>query len=982
MKMKKISAVLLSAILTFNISASTFANTDVTIYTDTVQNTYTGKPHVTETIANLNFTDIGDYWAAEAIVKAGAFNMIKGYNNLYDPYKNLTNQEALAFILRLMGLEEQAQAAGVMLANEVSSPDALSIWSRGYLYTAWQQGLITEQEYREGSQLDQSALGEGQFARGEYVSRERIVDWLVKAVNMMGAGLVPNEQQSIYNYSDWLDVNLAYINNIEIALDNGIIRGSGTAINPKDYMTRGELAQVLSNLDNIYYSMNGFTKKTGTVRGIQDSQVTQTGSASLDRDIYIRADDGTVDILKYSIGVSTSPTDDILDAVVYNGTSVTGLGSLREGSQIEYIVNDANKIVEFVSVKATALETSYANGKILSVDFDNNFIQIQDLNDKVYSYYMNDGLIGYDTYGEFIYIDEKRRRVDEVPYGSMVQLLLRNNGVSYIKFVGEASLLSEVQGVVIENNPDYGYLVIRDTNGDEIVKNYFADSVEVEKQPYYTEADDVGYLDQLFDNFDYDIRDSDISKIEVGDIVYLRSDADNPTYISQLSAKTNYTVKYGKITELSDSETYVTISVEAEDGQISIYEISKTNVPVSKGGSPVTTYDILAGDNVQLLVNEAIISPGYVTEVVKEVYIEDIGHKIGDILKGQIGSLNPIQGTLALQNSYTLRTDGWGNYQQIRQLSYDNNKVEYYYNGEKVTLDYVQNNLTNFGGDVYVALEQGFGGDVISKLTFRNERDQEKDPDLIIAIEGGNVTTASGETLQVDSGTIIRKNGNLVNVGAISMNDYAYIILNGDNKAAVLDIDSPSVSVMPTIGRVRVGSIVENKSFTSTSISVLQGTEWQYSPIQRTFTIDEQTLFMREEGIELITSFIGYSDDTSIDKSFTIVYEGDKVTHLIENSYPQNVVSGTIYSPGTEIVGVKDAKYLDDDNIWQTLSVINPTMDIVIGAASNTLVFKDNKVVSLNSLEANDQIMVYTMELPEDPTSGMQIDGIIIMVTN
>lgn len=1011
--MKKLYALFMSTIISISAVGSCFANSnvvDVNIFMDPVQATYSGMPNVTATIDNLNFSDVdSSHWASPAIVKAGAFNMVKGYNNYYNPSDYVTNQEALAFILRAIGLEDDSQIAGEEIVDIIGmgASGILNMWAVGYLTMAQQIGLISALEYEQATNLglieeeplvetpiedeagteydylNQMYLEKNIFDADEPATRERVIDWLIDAINSIASPtLIQNEQQIIYNYSDWEDVNFIYMDNMEIALDNGIIQGVGDKINPQGYITRAEFAQILSNMDNIYYSATGLTKKTGTIYGIQDSQTTQTGSASLERDIYIRNEFGEVDVLKYSVAVSTSPIDDILDAVVYNMNGlVTGLGALKEGYQIEYIVDEGQKDVKFVSVKSESIVTNYANGKLISLDFDDNLIQITDNNDKLYNYYLRDGMIGQDDDGDYIYIDGIRRRSDEVPYGSMFQLELQNNGVANIKFVGHYNLTSEVTGIVLENNTDYGYIALMTSSGEEIVKSYFADDVFVEKQPHYTDADAVGYIDQIFPNFQYDIRDTTIDEIEIGDTVVIRSKSDDLNYIDQISAKTNYSIKEGKIVELADSEAYFTASVQDNSGLVSIYEIPKS-ISVTKGGTPVNTYEIMTGDYIKLLVNEAIVTPGQTVEIVKEAYIEDSGHEISTILKGQIGSINFIQNTVALQHSYTLHTDGWRNYQQIRQLSFDNNTIEYYHDGTRISLDYVRNNLTHLGGDVYIALEESFGGETISKLTFRSERDQEVDPDLITAIEGGNIVTASGETIEVDNGTIIRKNGNLVNVSAINMNDYVYITLNGDGRAAVLDVDSPEIKIIPSVGRVRVASIIENKSFTTSSISILQGDAWQYSPIQRTFTIDEQTLFMREDGIQLITSFIGYTDDSSIDRSFTIVYEGDRVTHLVENDYPQYLVSGTIYEPGTEMIQIKDAKYLDEDDIWQVLSIVNPTIDIAIAGSSSTLVMKDNKVVSLDSLQANDQIVVYVMEIPEEPVSGMEVEGVIIFVTN
>ena len=95
-----------------------------------------------------------------------------------------------------------------------------------------------------------------------------------------------------------------------------------------------------------------------------------------------------------------------------------------------------------------------------------------------------------------------------------------------------SNVIREARGVVVENDPTLGYLTYRTSSGVRTA-NYYRDSIEVEKQPYYESADRIGYIDQLFPNFQFDPRDTTIDTIKPGDNVYLRFNGDgNITYIS------------------------------------------------------------------------------------------------------------------------------------------------------------------------------------------------------------------------------------------------------------------------------------------------------------------------------------------------------------------------------------------------------------------------------------------------------------------
>ncbi len=445
--------------------------------------------------------------------------MVKGSDKKYRPNDNVSNQEALAFVLRVSGLEKQAQEEGQNLKDQAASQNSpLSIWSVGYLSLARKNGLITADEYNQAISQNQESLPAGAFKRSANATRERVADWVVKSLNSIREQpLVSNSQQSIYNYSDWKNTSVEYIDSIEIALDNGILKGSKNGkLNPKGALTRAEMAQILSNMDSLYNEAVGLTKKTGTVGGIKDEQTTQTGQAKLERNIYIRTADGTVDTIKYIIENSSSPQALNKDVVVYNNGAVTGLSSIREGSQIEYLVNDADKVAKFVSVKDKTLNVTEANGRLNKIDFTNGIIQIKDKNDKGYNYYVADGIINSDDSGNYIMIDGKMIPEKDLPIGSMVKLELTNKIGTKVTYVGDANLYSELRGIVVENNTEYGYIVVIDNNGKKVTKNYYTDQIEVEKQPYYESGDDIGYLDQMFPNFEYDPRDTTIDEIEPG----------------------------------------------------------------------------------------------------------------------------------------------------------------------------------------------------------------------------------------------------------------------------------------------------------------------------------------------------------------------------------------------------------------------------------------------------------------------------------
>lgn len=139
---------------------SVFALTDTKVFTDPVENIYVGRNEGTDFIENLSFDDVGaGHWAKEAVTRSGAYDMVKGYNGNFEPNGTVSNQEALAFVLRVMGMENAAQTRAAELKEITPQYNSVvPTWANGYLSLAQENGLISELEYLDTLVEDQSTL--------------------------------------------------------------------------------------------------------------------------------------------------------------------------------------------------------------------------------------------------------------------------------------------------------------------------------------------------------------------------------------------------------------------------------------------------------------------------------------------------------------------------------------------------------------------------------------------------------------------------------------------------------------------------------------------------------------------------------------------------------------------------------------------------------------------------------------------------------
>ena len=149
--MKKLLTVLLLMSLMLQLASPINGVTDKDILSDPIMNTYKASNLGPALIRNLTFSDVGaGFWAQDPITRLGALDIVKGYNEgdnrRYRPEQAVTQEEALAFLLRVIGQEGAAQQAALALEDQPVGQATLTLWSKGYIAVANQLGVITEEE--------------------------------------------------------------------------------------------------------------------------------------------------------------------------------------------------------------------------------------------------------------------------------------------------------------------------------------------------------------------------------------------------------------------------------------------------------------------------------------------------------------------------------------------------------------------------------------------------------------------------------------------------------------------------------------------------------------------------------------------------------------------------------------------------------------------------------------------------------------------
>lgn len=536
---------------------------------------------------------------------------------------------------------------------------------------------------------------------------------------------------------------------------------------------------------------------------------------------------------------------------------------------------------------------------------------------------------------------------------------------------------SEDRGIVIENNPSLGYITYRNAKGRTVTRNYYTGEVTVEKQPYYETEDKIGYIDELFPYFKYDPRDTSISSILPGDCIYIRTNSSGDmTYIS---ASNDYIMRYGKVVSfVFNTGEMATLSLEDERGNLYSYSVA-LNTPVTKGGAPYSISSIAPGSWVKVLVSQKILGAGIVEESVEEVVIDNDTRVISNIYRGQVTSINAYKNTLNLKNAQALGNLKWGVYSNVLSLSVNPNNLEAYLIGNPVSVDYINRQLKSASGYVYVAAERYKGKETAVKLNFQSKLQNTLSPSTVTYASAGMIKLLSGETLYVAEDAIIVRDNRLVESHNIMVGDVLQAVVTGENKLAVGNISSDLTTGSIEVFRGRIKKVETREEFQVETFSLLEDNTWYYHPTPRTFTIDNETKFYTDSGIEAggIEEFLGHGEETVIGNVYTVVAIGEKAYMIVDMPYVTESVKGEVYEVTGDEIKIKDAYYYHrTQKKWLQYSKKN--VGATIELSDNSVIIKNGKVIPARQLEEGDRISAMVETNLKDAVGT--VPGYIIVV--
>jgi len=1008
-------AVCFALVLIFAFPAMIVAR-DATILTDPVQNTYIGRQNANRLIGQLQFGDLPINPAyRDAIIRSGALEIMRpgAETGVFRPNALITHEEAIAYSLRAAGLSYRAMAA----VATVDLPDNAWLheaWAMGYLQVASTLGMIETADFdaaltslamliadeveQEGGaaagMVNVPAFAIG-FDRTAPATREEVAMYMFTAFNAAESGVFDTQHAgvSLQSFSDWPQISPEAAPAVIALLNNQVITGqTSTVFGPNSSITRLQFAQFVRNLGDTHLNLNGLERRFGYVGATESAQFTDTGTGSAWTNLYVRSSSGEVNALQFSLSGGIFTPNTVSDAVVLRGGVVTGLAGLQVGDQIEYVIHPEDGTVWYVNVIGQATPQIF-RGRLEIINMEDGTMTFVGAGGTMYTFPMSRGLYGVDHNGvPFIRDRNILHPADGFPRGTYYDVTLMGNVIVQIEFVGQPETVTEVRGIVLDINPAFGYLTILDANRRERSFTFNEAQLLVHRRQFFDTRDTIGGMHEMFPSVMWHPREASINDIIPGDVVVFRVADDDPLRITELHAAENTIQRYGRIREIRDLGGYFDIMVEFQNGQTTWYTFP-ANVRVLENGRPVSPNNIRLGDWANFTINQAILAPGVTMESVREIALDGGGHHITTILTGQLSGFNQSQNTLQIQHARELTPAGWSNHSPLASVNIGGQNIRYYFNGQPTTLANLNRDIQRTNATVYVALENHFAGERAVMISVRSGRDELIRTGTVLQSANNAFSLLEiGGSIQTDAGTIVVRDGRLVDPIHIFASDWARAAINGPLTAAVVDIGAPPATSGVQIVRGRIAQVLPFDSFRVETLSIFDGFRWNFTPIAREFTIDHDTLFIGEGGVTSIDSFIGHTDASVVGQVFNVIVDGGRAVRVIDAPFtepiPQLVgapghltVRGIIYEITGNTMAIRDMTvYNGRTGAWERVSVINPTGVVV--TLPNTIIVDRNEVIPASRLQVGQQILAFTPTRRDevDIEPGLSADAFIVLV--
>lgn len=294
------------------------------------------EAHSASLYADIKYNDIDNHWAKEAILDVTGTNYMVGKSaTKFAPKDNITNVETLTLILRILDYEKRAQQTDI------------KNWTKGVYQVSQSLGLIDKPEDKEVLLPNPKAN----------TTREEFFGMLGKAI--YGNPPLGDQIVETRNFNDFSSIKEEHIPYIEALLKEGYFEGDKNGnFNPKRPISRGEVAQVISNKMEDLAMYRNIATGRGMVTDVKPNE------------ILIFSQDGT------SVSLEKSKFPVQKNGIMYDSSGIA------TNDRLIYF-KDAN--FKPMYVKVIKEDKSELIGTLEEIDLVNRRLVLYDFNEKRHS---------------------------------------------------------------------------------------------------------------------------------------------------------------------------------------------------------------------------------------------------------------------------------------------------------------------------------------------------------------------------------------------------------------------------------------------------------------------------------------------------------------------------------------------------------------------------------------------------------------------
>ncbi len=568
--------------------------------------------------ASGKLADIRGHWAQQEITEMYACDIISGYpGNSFQPYNSVTRLEAVAMLIRVLGLEEQAKE---MEDADVDYQIPPVFWGRGYLIMGVQQGM-----------LDKDYLT--QLGPAEPATRAEVAALVYHALKLSDDG-------SSLTFADSGQIPQGYRSYVAAVVKNKLMQGlPGNVFKPNDEINRAQMAVLLSrildkNFGGTEIQARRYSGTISSVLSLDQSQSQSQWMVSVnsnfnkitDSDCEVFIDGSASDPAELKVDDKIKLVLNKSDRIVFiNATRTntgTGAAATNYTGKVESLLQfsgeywlgitclDGTKITR--PVTGGVMVSDSGSEKEVSSLSKGDYVEIKIAGDKItgINYLVPSTVKGTVTSVGFSVLTVRRnsgtdidmdvpdsvivvknnstKTYDDVKVGSRVEVTVLDNKALRIDILSSPNL----EGVIkeLDTTGTYVIITIREDDGD--VRDYVVVS----------DAEVVQDGSRI-----------DIDYLRVGDRVKLELNSKNRVVYIEM-AETGSSKLIGKIREIDTTGT-LGITIRNDDGDIFDYVVD-SDVEVRRDGSYIYFDELYTGERVELELNSK--NHVYYIEVVDE----------------------------------------------------------------------------------------------------------------------------------------------------------------------------------------------------------------------------------------------------------------------------------------------------------------------------------------------------------------------------